>query len=604
MSAVKFFDDVNTIFTETTLYSKQELKSHKLFPKYLKSKVKDQYFDTLDNNITKEEFVNLLLYKTQWNDYISIPFIINHYNILPDNNKLPVELINYNMRPQALYTYCIDVNLKTHPMFSKHLDKLFLNPEKKIETGVFPSNSNFRYDACYESRGIAVEIDEKHHNNSKQNITDNEKTSLVKLIGKTLFRIEVDKVVNVTEIENTMYKDFNKDFNKIRTNMLDKIISEIRSEKIIRRINEDKRKAIDDKIIVELRNLFDKPIKANNVFDNMFNVNKEKISSIIKNNVKNITNLIKDKIIKNATNSNYLKECIQEIYDIMLCSLLNDYDFRQDYINIVFKETMIDELNETLKCINKLSDNHKDILEDKKETFNELKDITNKFLNDSQEFNTLFEFKSRSLKNPNNPNVVKFIELTKLLKIDDVKYFRIFLNKKLNIDIDASNDDLLLSWLDLNKVFRKYDKKPEIMSVLLLYYQHIDIIYENIIRRINTHNIRTNSNEEDYFIYMNRVQKKNFKLIDSGINALERDKRISARDVQVIKCKFKDSKIIPKIDVPNATPIIKTYNCNDLEKISRTNINDRFESIQLNDINFDKLCLDNTYEGDYESDVD
>ena len=51
-----------------------------------------------------------------------------------------------------------------------------------------------------------------------------------------------------------------------------------------------------------------------------------------------------------------LVDKIGELHDIMLCSLLKDYDFRQDYINIIFKEYMIGELEKKYIFGNSLVD--------------------------------------------------------------------------------------------------------------------------------------------------------------------------------------------------------------------------------------------------------
>lgn len=299
----------------------------------------------------------------------------------------------------------------------------------------------------------------------------------------------------------------------------------------------------------------------------------------------NVNDVIDNLAASHAKNSQYLKDKLHELHDIMTCSLLKDYDFRQNYINIIFKESMIDELDKQYKYINLIKNKaiYNNIANRKKDKFNELRNILGNFIGNksSKDFETLLKFKTRSFQNLANTNVIKFEEVIELLdvKSNEINNTRESINIICDVGVEISNNDILLSWLDINKILLDHDENLDLASILLMYYMRIDNIYENIIRRINAHNLRITSNENDYYTYMNRIKKKYEVNRVNIIDRLNRDKKISDDTVSIID-KVLDKKKIPEINLVKSTIHID-YNKDDLEKLNRFDTS-RFDTICYN----------------------
>lgn len=232
---INFFIDKKAWFKNKLYVNKEKLINE--LPKNLLTKSKLKFLDTLGNNISEQEFVQLLKYQTLGADYININYLLNYYNTCVDANQMPIftKYFTYRcLKPQALYTYVILNSFKTHPVFKHYNDKLIQFLEKKLEIGVFPSDQNFKYDM--KIRDVAIEIDESHHNKpkkmrkqkNKQQIIDDEKDALVKLHGKTLFRISCDEVVNIADIKNEVFNDFQNNKNHIYFRLLRKAIKSMK----------------------------------------------------------------------------------------------------------------------------------------------------------------------------------------------------------------------------------------------------------------------------------------------------------------------------------------------------------------------------------------
>lgn len=592
------FDDIEDEYKINNFYNKEKLINK--LPNNLKTKAKLKFLDTLGDNISEQEFVQLLKYQTQGADNININYLIKYHNTACDSNNMPIFNKDFTYRclkPQALYTYIIINSFRSHPVFSSYNDKLIQFLEKKLERGVFASNENFRYDL--KIRDVAIEFDEIQHNKpkktrkkkNKQLIIDDEKDSLVKLHGKTLVRFVCDSVVNIKAIKADVYKNFEDNVDNVFSNLLDLMIDEIeKMDNKVTEINVSKKDillVIDNKIKSFMRLTCGKKLtnslKKNNIkFNEIFKDKAEEISNIIKNNVNIKVNIMIDNMAAICVkDSQYLKDKLYELHDIMLCSLLKDYDFRQEYINIVFKESMIDELEKKYKYIQILvnKNNNSNILQIKKDKFDELKLILSRFIIGSKEFDKLLKFKTRSFKNPNNPCVIKFNEIVELLYVEENKLdnFRELIDGVCDIDTELLNQDILLSWIDINEILQEFPDDLSLTSILLLYYMRIDKIYEDIIRRINAHNSRTNSTENDYYTYMVRIKKRNDISHTKAIERLERDKKISDDTVKAID-KVLDKKKIQEIELIKSVINID-YSMYDLEKLNRTNIQNRFDKI-------------------------
>lgn len=160
----------------------------------------------------------------------------------------------------------------------------------------------------------------------------------------------------------------------------------------------------------------------------------------------------------------------------------------------------------------------------------------------------------------------------------------------------------------------------------MLYYNEIDTIYENLIRRMNTHSLRVTSTPDDYNNYMNRIKKKVISLEKRANTkfAYKCFKDLNSNNKTVVMNKLNDSNYTldkefkQKLEMVNTTSnIVISYNKDDLYMIGLTdndarinNVYKRFydilKSLNNND-NVPELIMDSDQESDNsesESDLD
>ncbi len=222
-TTAKFFADVKQAFLLTDKLAIHEITEHEFFPKNLQTPAKLKFIDSLPDEITEKQFVELLQYQTIGADYVNVDYLLDYYGTKCDDNMMPIftdDFLYMNLKPQALYTYVIVKNLQTHPIFKNYQNLLQFTFEKRLETNLFPANKNFKYDLAFNDRNIAIEIDEEHHkiakSKNRQNYIDEQKTALVKILGKVLFRIKTFDVVDIKKIKTRVYDNRNVIFNKIQ----------------------------------------------------------------------------------------------------------------------------------------------------------------------------------------------------------------------------------------------------------------------------------------------------------------------------------------------------------------------------------------------------
>lgn len=549
-------------------------------PKNLLTYAKLKYLDKLGNNITEGEFVELLMMQTDGKDWINFIYLIKYYKLELDQNGFIMftnEFLYTSIKKEPLYIWWLYNILNTHPMFKQYLSKqLLFSLQKKLEIDVLPINTNFKYDICFDNTEIAVEINEEHHEQKKQQINDSTKISLTKLHGIALLSLITDNVVNVKKIKSIVYKNLIDNKDNCLNNLLDAVTHLFNNSNII---------IVKNKLLSIIRYRFKKKLtiilrKNIPIFNSLDNAIA--IEEILQNNLeKYCLNIIYDNINSAITNSEYLKIFKSNFLDFILSSLLNDFDFRQDYITTIVGENLFDLLSENLDYIKYIIENKDDFadnnLDDQIQSFNDLKIILTQFTNKSEDFIMLLDLKKRSLRNPNDISVITFDDILKLLRvgINDLYEFRLFLNHVCKIKKIVSNKNVTISWKQLSKVLLAYKKKLTLKFTLMIYYTELDTIYETLINRIQDHNIRINSNSDDYYRYMKCISGKYiYDIIMENndlkrvINQLTNTSLHKVKEITQVKSTYIESVIELK------------YICMpDLNQITRINLKQRLENI-------------------------
>lgn len=615
--AQSFQKDINNP-NNIILCSVNELKT--FLPINLKTKGKKEHLDKLNNEIDEQTFIDFLMYQTHGGDYRNFEYLIYYYKLMLNPQTHMIMFTNefeyISIKKEALYSWWVINILEKHPMYSKYMDSLMtFSTQKRLEKGVINGKENYKYDGCLDKLDIAFECNEAHHEDDSEKIKDSEKMSLAKFHGKALISLVTNNVVNVKKIKAHLYQSILRDDNRYRKEIIDLVLDHIDDASITTHY-----KLIDVKLNAIVRDILkyeytNKILPLLSRFNRLSIKTKQIISNAIANTLETwITDIIHDSI----NTSTYLVEFRDELYDKVLCSALKHYEFRQDYIIIVFKETLVDTLTEDINYLEYIINNrsvytdeaYRNAVKNKTNRIIFLKTVLDKFILTSVDFDKLYEVKTNSLKDPNNTFIISFVMLISIFKLTndtELKLFRACLNITCNIHPTVHNNNVYISWLQLAHLLEQYDKNPELCSFLHLYYQMLDTMYENIIARIKAHDLSIISTPNDYYKYMHRIQKKEVckyekiitqvgKLNISLVNKTKITNIVNNNTMLLHTVDLTDSSSDSSTDDssdnedslnderPNitydASDILtitesKNYNMTDAEKISRTNINER-----------------------------
>ncbi len=607
----KFFNDTEIWFKSNPTIKKDKLV--KDLPDGIKTGANLTYIkENWGDNVSELEFVNLLRNFTHGGNWISFDYLIKYFDLSIDSNNMIIFTKDFpyrSVRKEALFIWWQVNLLRNHPIYKNYMDnQLVFHLQQRLEIGIFPTNENFKYDACFSKRDLGFECNEGHHETTKQKVIDARKKALAKFHGILLMSLRTNSVVNINHIKSAIHKNFERDLNDCRSNILNMIIDEFSDIAITPEIKD----LIEYKLIAEIKTKLKKKYTKKTYkqlaeYSDQFSTEMDNnITNVCKSKMYILDNLVNDLISKTIKDSQYLKEYMYEFFDKMLCSLLKDFDFRQDYIVVIFKESLVDILKKNVNYIKYIKenkslysqDNYSKALSEKTNEFIEIKMVLEKFISNSDDFLKLFNIKTQSLNDPNIPNIITFeiiIDLLGIFDVNDINEFRILLNYICNLDLNLSNDDIRQSWIDLNMIFRKYSNNTLLTIMLILYYTMLDTMYENIIRRNSYHDASIICKSSDYYTYMSRVQKKNAESIEARdekiLDQLRNNKQITTKVLGITAAIISNSsaKSLPEYEVSDI-PLIKTYNSNDLEMISRTNIEYRVKQICDE---FDELIIDN-----------
>lgn len=121
------------------MYAKVDLPSN------LKTEEKLNLLNTFGQQLTEIEYVQLLRYKMTINDYGNFDYLIKHFDLKLDNNKMIIftEEFAYNdISPQALYFWWMIKLIKENYMLSKMLKLNNISDEEIIKKYILSRDEN------------------------------------------------------------------------------------------------------------------------------------------------------------------------------------------------------------------------------------------------------------------------------------------------------------------------------------------------------------------------------------------------------------------------------------------------------------------------------
>jgi hypothetical protein len=173
---IGFFKDVQTVFQQSKTKPKTINKKdmEKIMPKNLLMPPKLKLLTTYKDEITERQFVKLLRLQTDGSDYVNFDYIIDYYKLETDQNDMIIftEKFKFDNRikKEALFIWGILNTIKRDKILGKFQDYIIKDLQTKFTINLLNGNSGYKFDLCFKSLNIAVEIDENHtSDNVKEN---------------------------------------------------------------------------------------------------------------------------------------------------------------------------------------------------------------------------------------------------------------------------------------------------------------------------------------------------------------------------------------------------------------------------------------------------
>lgn len=510
---IKLLYNIFEEFQENETSNKQELLD--LLPKQYKTKAKLDYLAEIkDDDITELQFIKLLLIQTHPDDYINYEYFIKYYDLKLDNNNMIIftKDFTYTMcKKETLYIWWIIKNFQMHRLFTSYMDSsIIYSFQKRLELTSLNASHNKKYDLCFQNQEILVEINEPHHATNTEKNKDYVKFSVAKLNGIQLISLVTDKVDKINQFLTNVINKSNLKFSKIYKKLHKDIIKEFSNLPEDDEIDIDELEYYLDQLIdYRLYNKKHEYPSELNEFLKDSEYDKEFYQKYVDKHIKNI---IDTHVESEIQNSNELTKFLDIIFHRMLCSMLSDYSFMQDYIKKVFKKEMFNYLLETTKFIS-VCETIQDLqLNDK--NFIDRYDLLKRFIEESGEFDQLFLMKKKSLENSNH-NVISIDEVIDLLNITDSEKFI----KKVCFICNINSDELV-SWKNIQTIILSQPDTNNFKQMLLLYYIEIDAIYLNISKYVSAHNARINGAKDDFENNEKHREKKTNDLLMSQLKSV------------------------------------------------------------------------------------
>jgi hypothetical protein len=475
---IGFFKDVNTGFQQSKTKPKTMNKKdiEKIMPKNLLMPPKLKLLTTYKDEITERQFVKLLRLQTDGSDYVNFGYIIDYYKLETDKNDMIIFTdkfpFNNRIKKEALFIWGILNTIKRDKILGKFQNYIIKDLQTKFTINLLNGHSGYKFDLCFKSLNIAVEIDENHtSDNVKEN--DENKTAMLKLNGYNLTRLDFQEINQgstiVDNINDIIYN--NKYYSEFITTLKNKILSSLLHKYV------DVREFY---IMYMYKQSIGKKIHE---FNEIKNDNSRSID-ICTNNCKNATS-------SNSYKKNYnllekmegKKKIIKKLYD--------------DY-NKLLSDTNTESNDSDFKKLFKLKNKCRDADYTNVITFNEIANLLN--------------FKPVDYK-----DLTTIIYTNGIIKYDDLPY-----------------ETINITWKQLSVVISDYNDAKDLQKLLMSYYIEIEESYEKIIIMINKHTESISGNEFVYKMCMQYIINKNAssdrnkicKLTNENIKLISENKAI------------------------------------------------------------------------------
>ncbi len=358
----EFFSDAKHLFEKNYKVDKKEIIYHRFFPSNLKTLCKQEFFDELPEKICEADFIELLQYKNTSADYVNIDYLLYYYNTKCDSNYMPIFTnkftYNNNTNVQTFYIYAIIKNLQSHPIFKNYPELLKFSFNKNLEINLLSDDKAFKYDIVFDNINVAVYIDEGYDKVKNINYyryhKNTQKDAIGKLLGMVVFRIKAFEIVCISDIKKYLFCNYYNIFDKDFKFPIKDIKTKYGINWSMDLLNCVIYKCLDINLPHSLKKYYTN-------FVNKYNNHNEIINYLTDMIIPVIDKKINDKIITMMTDSEYLKNKIKELNIVIFHALLMHDKFRKDYISMIFKENIIDnltiELENVNNCINTDIDN-------------------------------------------------------------------------------------------------------------------------------------------------------------------------------------------------------------------------------------------------------
>lgn len=484
-------------------------------PANLKTPAKLKFLKTFGKEITQEQFVQLLMYQTTGADFMNIVYIAKYYKLDYDTNKMLLwtEACPYvSLKQEAINNWHIWHTLSTHAMFSKYMTLCEFKLQNRLEYSIFPTRENFRDDLHFVNLALINSTNEKQHHLKSQQILDAEKIALNKMNGNSVISFYTNSMVDIVQIKQTVYKELYTDHDGI----LDTILQQIYAECNV--MDAHVQTLIKHYTLSVIRVYFKKTstiAQKKNIIVLTAMSNAAVYITSITHIVNNYLQIVNRTIHIAIRNNNYVKCYMSTLLDTLLSACLNNFEFRQDYIQTIVMENLLESMNSDLDYLYYLQSlqivNKKNMYDQKEVAFNNLQSTAQLYIDKPQDFIRLFALKVKSLQNTNNTKVITFTDICNLYELnntEEIHELRDFLNIACCIKVCITDLDIRISWKQLQVILFTYNNKISLQRVLSLYYTEIDTIYEVIISRLQADAKRLICTPDNFTNYSGRMYKK------------------------------------------------------------------------------------------------
>lgn len=516
-SMLHFYNETYDVYSKNNTIDSKELISK--IPDNLKTPAKLAMFNTFGENITQLQFIRLLMYQTTGADLINIVYVARYYNLKYDNNQMLIwteECPYTSFKQETVNNWYIWHVLNTHAMFSKYSTLCEFKLQARLECNIFAPKENFRDDLYFPNLHLINATNEAQHLTMPQRILDAEKIALNKMNGNSVISLYTTSLVDVKSIKKTMQIDLCANKDEVLQILLNSIctahnVIDVKSINIIR-----------THMVMKIRSYFNivYVLKSHTKNVNKFNalVNSSAINDTTTQVLNEYLIVVNQTIHEQIYNNNYLKCYKSTLLDIVLSSCLHDFNFRQDYIQVILGENLVDLMRSDVNYLQHIEiivlaqqpRHYQDMYDTKVNLYKKYKKISEQFIDKPIDFVNLFNLKLKSLREPNNDCVITFAELCKLFKCKtqvDIENIKIIIYVTCNIGTTTQNNEIYISWKQLQRAIFA-SKEIKLQQLLLFYYTEVDSIYEIIISRLQQDAKRFICTPDNYNNYTGRLYKK------------------------------------------------------------------------------------------------